>query len=604
MRSMRMGLVGLAVAGLVGVLLPGEAGVWLHRLATLPVLLALLAQIVQSLRRGEVGLDLLAALSMAAALGFGEELAANVVALMYAGGQLLEDFAEARAGRDMTALLERVPRFAMRQVDGKLEEVPIQTLAPGEQLLIRTGEVLPVDGLVREPNGAVLEQSAITGEAAPVRLAQGSEAQSGASNAGDAFHLEVLRPAAESTYARIVHLVSAARASKSPVGRLADRFALVFLAVTLVLAGLAWWLSGDPVRAVAVLVVATPCPLILALPVALISGVSRAARHGVLVKTSGALERLWTVRTAILDKTGTLTQGGLELRAVEPLDGFTPERVLHLAASLDQASNHVTARALVRAAEATDLALAVPEAVEEAPGEGVVGSVLGHRVAVGGRHFVARHCHDPDQLLALSESGQIAVAVDGRLAGLISLADGLRPEVAAVLEGLRRSGIARLVLASGDRQTVAETVTAGLGLDLVRGELQPDDKLELVAAETRAAPTLMVGDGVNDAPALAAATVGIAMGARGTAASAETADIVILVDAIDRLLIARRIALRTRQIALQSVVGGLVLSLVGMLAAAFGLLSPVAGALLQEAIDVAVILNALRALSGPRRETS
>lgn len=604
MRGMRMGLVGLAVVGLFGAVLPGEVGAWLHRLATMPVLAALLLQIVRSLRRGEVGLDLLAALSMAAALGFGEELAANVVALMYAGGQLLEDFAEARAGRDMTALLERVPRFAMRQVDGRLEEVPIQALVPGEHLLIRTGEVLPVDGLVIEAGGAVLEQSAITGEAAPVRLAQGSEAQSGASNAGDAFHLEVLRPAAESTYARIVHLVSSARASKSPVGRLADRFALVFLAVTLMLAGLAWWLSGDPVRAVAVLVVATPCPLILALPVALISGMSRAARHGVLVKTSGALERLWTVRTAILDKTGTLTRGGLELGAVEPLDGFTSERVLHLAASLDQASNHVTARALVRAAESSGLRLALPEAVEEEPGAGVAGIVEGHRVAVGGRHFVAGHCHDADQLLALSESGQIAVSVDGRLAGLISLADGLRPEVAAVLDGLRQSGIARLVLASGDRQSVAETVTEGLGLDLVRGELQPDDKLALVAAETGAAPTLMVGDGVNDAPALAAATVGIAMGARGTAASAETADIVILVDAIDRLLIARKIALRTRQIALQSVVGGLVLSLLGMVAAAFGLLTPVAGALLQEAIDVAVILNALRALSGPRRDTA
>lgn len=601
---MRIGLVGLAVVGLFGAVLPGEVGAWLHRLATMPVLAALLLQIVRSLRRGEVGLDLLAALSMAAALGFGEELAANVVALMYAGGQLLEDFAEARAGRDMTALLERVPRFAMRQIDGRLEEVPIQALVPGEHLLIRTGEVLPVDGLVIEAGGAVLEQSAITGEAAPVRLAQGSEAQSGASNAGDAFHLEVLRPAAESTYARIVHLVSSARASKSPVGRLADRFALVFLAVTLVLAGLAWWLSGDPVRAVAVLVVATPCPLILALPVALISGMSRAARHGVLVKTSGALERLWTVRTAILDKTGTLTRGGLELGAVEPLDGFTSERVLHLAASLDQASNHVTARALVLAAESSGLRLALPEAVEEEPGAGVAGMVEGHRVAVGGRHFVAGHCHDADQLLALSESGQIAVSVDGRPAGLISLADGLRPEVAAVLDGLRQSGIARLVLASGDRQSVAETVTEGLGLDLVRGELQPDDKLALVAAETGAAPTLMVGDGVNDAPALAAATVGIAMGARGTAASAETADIVILVDAIDRLLIARKIALRTRQIALQSVVGGLVLSLLGMVAAAFGLLTPVAGALLQEAIDVAVILNALRALSGPRRDTA
>jgi heavy metal translocating P-type ATPase len=604
MSKLRIGLVVIALLGLVlGLIapligLPGWAQA-IHTVATLPILAALLVEIVTSLMRGKVGLDLVAAVSMAAALGFGESLAGNVVGLMYAGGQLLESFAEGRARREMTALLQRVARTAMREHDGRLEEVGIETLVAGNILLIRSGETLPIDGRVATPAGALLDTAALTGEPLPRLHADGEEAMSGATNAGDAFRLVALRPAAESTYAGIVRLVAAAQDSKAPVGRLADRYAVVFLIVTLVIAGLAWALSGDHLRALAVLVVATPCPLILALPVALISGMSRAARQGILVKTSGALERLWQVKTAILDKTGTLTRGEAQVTEIRAAPGFTTDSVLQAAASLDQASNHVIATALVRAAKSRGLALSTPEAAVEDAGAGVAGVVDGVAVVLGGSRYVGARCSGDIAALEAGLSGEaalVAVAIGGQIAGLIALSDPLRPEAQRVIAGLRDAGIDRFVLASGDRQAVVDAVVGPLDLDALKGDLDPARKLTLVAEESRRAPTLMIGDGVNDAPALAAATLGIAMGARGSAASSETADIVLLVDNIDRVLAARRIANRTRKIAAQSVFGGLGLSLIGMILAALGYLPPVAGALAQEAIDVAVILNALRAL--------
>jgi len=604
MTRYRIGLVAIALTGLaLGLLAPLiQLGQWsglVHTLATLPILFALLVEIVTSLRRGQVGLDLVAALSMGAALGFGESLAGNVVGLMYAGGQLLESFAEGQARREMTALLQRVARTAMREVDGRLEEVGIETLIAGDTLLIRPGETVPIDGRVASPSGASLDTAALTGEPLPRLHAEGEEAMSGATNAGDAFRLVALRPAAESTYAGIVRLVAAAQDSKAPVARLADRYAVVFLFVTLLIAGSAWALSGDHLRALAVLVVATPCPLILALPVALISGMSRAAKQGILIKTSGALERLWGIRTAILDKTGTLTRGEAVVTEIRTAAGFVADDVLRAAASLDQASGHVIAAALVREAKARGLVLGTPQWAEEAAGAGVSGMVEGVAVTVGGsRYVVERNSGDVAALEAglVGESALVAVGIGGQVAGIVALSDPLRPETAGLVAGLRAAGIPRLVLASGDRQDVVDAVAGPLGLDALTGDLDPTQKLALVAAETRNAPTLMIGDGVNDAPALAAATLGIAMGARGSAASSETADIVLLVDNIDRVLAARRIANRTREIAAQSVFGGLSLSLIGMLAAALGHLPPVAGALVQEAIDVAVILNALRAL--------
>jgi heavy metal translocating P-type ATPase len=562
-----------------------------------PVLAALVVEIIRSLARGEVGLDIVAALSMSAALTFGETLAAAVVAVMYSGGTFLENFAEGRARREMRDLLSRVPRTATRHRNGGLEEVALEDIAPGDRLLIRQGDVVPVDGRIASA-AAFVDTSALTGESLPVRLNRGSEAMSGSTNAGDAFDLEATREAKDSTYAGIVRLVEAAQASKAPMARLADRWSLGFLAVTVAIAFAAWWFTGDPIRAVAVLVVATPCPLILAVPVALVAGLSRAAHFGVLVKGAKPLEAMARIRTLILDKTGTLTDGRPQIVSIDSHDGMGADDILRYAAALDQASKHPVAQAIVAAARDRGLTLPIPEDVAEIPGEGVIGFIDGRQVIVGGDGFVAgrvgRLSGDHPELAA--GSVMVAVAVEGRLAGHLVMSDPLREGAAEMLSSLRRQGVARILLATGDRAEVAARVTEGLGLEGIRAGLTPDEKVLLVLTEHKNGPVMMVGDGVNDAPALAAADVGVAMGARGAAASAEAADVVLLVDRVDRIAPGIEIARRSRRIALESVVAGIGLSILGMIAAAFGYLTPVQGALLQEAIDVAVILNALRAL--------
>jgi len=567
-------------------------------LATLPVLTALLLQIVTSLRRGDIGLDIVAALSMSAALAFGQALAGNVVALMYAGGQMLEAFAEGRARREMTALLGRVAFSAMRYCAGGLEEVPIEAIRQGDRLLIRKGEVVPVDGHVA--NGvAILDLSALTGESAPKTLARGAEVLSGSMLVGSPFDLIASRSASDSTYAGIVRLVEVAQASKSPMARLADRYALGFLILTLALASLAWLLSGEAVNALAVLVVATPCPLILAVPVAIISGMSKSAKGGALVKDGGALEALARVRTAILDKTGTLTQGRPSIIAIRATKGFTEAEVLGLAASLDQASAHVVATSLIEAATEAGLTLVPPKDVAEVPGKGIEGTIAGRRVAIGGETYVGnRSTGDPSCLAvdAPPAALKVSIAIDGVVAGVILLQDQVRSDARSTLKGLREAGIERIVLASGDLLHIAQSIGQSLGLDQILGDLTPEEKVAVVRREATTRPVMMVGDGINDAPALAAADVGVAMGARGAAASSEAAGVVLLVDKLLPLTKALSIARRTRIIALQSVFVGLGLSIVGMIAAAFGYLPPVQGALFQEAIDIAVIANALRAL--------
>lgn len=578
----------------------GTWSVWIWASCAAPVLLALIVQIVAGLRRGDVGLDIIAALSMASALVFGEQLAAAVVALMYAGGQYLESFAERHARREMTSLLARTPRTAVRNRDGALEEIDLATIEPGDRLLVRRGDVVPVDGVVGS-GLAVLDQSALTGESIPVQHTAGAAIMSGATNAGDAFDLVASRRAAESTYAAIVRLVEAAQRSKAPMSRLADKVALIFLGVTVVIAGGAWLWNGDPIRAVAVLVVATPCPLILAVPVAIISGLSRAARHGVLIKGGRALEAMARIRSVVIDKTGTLTEGHARVVSVRTAGEVSKAELLRVAASLDQASKHIVAQAIVSEARDRNLQLAVPTDVVEAPGEGIEGTVEGRPAIVGGIHFVSsRLSRQTGTFVQNKAAGDIvvAVAIDGCLAGEIILADTLRAETGVLLKNLSSLGIERVVLATGDRHEVAEAITAGLSFSAVRSELTPDEKVMVVLSERKYGPVMMIGDGVNDAPALAAADVGVAMGARGAAASAEAADVVLLVDQLDRIVPAIRIAARSRLIALESVYAGIGLSFAGMLAAALGYISPVQGALLQEAIDVAVILNALRALKG------
>jgi heavy metal translocating P-type ATPase len=594
------GIVAGAAARLLGQ--PGAAGT-LWALTTAAMLAPLAWTVVSDLRRGEMGVDVIALLAMAGSLLLGQYLAGAVIALMLSGGQALEAFAGARARRELSALLARAPRVVHRYEDGRLTSPPIEEVRPGDLLLVKPGEIVPVDGRVEGDDTAVLDESALTGEPRPAEHPPGDPVQSGTVNAAGPFNLRALSTAAESTYAGILRMVREAEASKAPFVRLADRYAVIFLPLTLAVAGGAWALSGDPVRALAVLVVATPCPLILAAPVALIAGVSRAAKRGILIKGGRALEALARARILLLDKTGTITTGMPEVAEVEVLGPVPEGEMLRLAASLDQVSPHVMASAVVRAARG--LPLSFPTGVEERLGQGIRGEVDGRAVALGKLGWVLPAGDTPSSVeevrrrTALEGSSSVFVSVDGALAGALILRDPVRPDSAATLSSLRASGIGRVVLVTGDHREVAERVGAVIGADLVLAERSPAEKVEAVLAERAGGPTLMVGDGINDAPALAAADAGVALGARGASASSQAADVVLTVDRLDRLGEALRIARRARGIALQSVLAGMALSLAGMLAAAAGYLPPVAGALLQEAIDVAVIVNALRALGGP-----
>ncbi|KAA0124791.1 cadmium-translocating P-type ATPase [Methylobacterium sp. P1-11] len=594
-------LLGLCTGLSAQALAQPEAAAWAFMLPTLAVLAILAIQIVTSLARGDVGLDLVALLSMSGALALSQPLAAVVIAMMYAGGQALEAYAAGRAGRAMTALIARQPRSALREDGGALTEVPLAALVPGDRILVRVGDVVPVDGRIAAGR-AVLDQSSLTGEAMPVSIGANESVLSGTVNAGTPFTLVAERPAAESTYAGIVRLVEAARARKAPMARLADRYGLAFLGLTLLMSGGAWIVSGDPLRGLAVLVVATPCPLILAVPVALVSGLSRAAGIGVLIKGGGALEMLAKIRVLIVDKTGTLTRGIARLIRVRTLAAPDEAAVLRLAASLDQASGHPVARALVEEARRRGLTLAQPEEATETAGEGVSGLVEKLPVVVGGPRFMTRlgiHFEPVDgERSRATAVATVLVAIDGTPAAVLEFADPLRTDGGKALVALRACGIERVVLATGDRRSVAETLVAGLPIDAVAADLDPADKSGIVGAERRNGPVMMVGDGVNDAPALAAADLGVALGAKGAAAAAEAADVVLLVDSLAPLPEAIRIARRARSIALQSVWAGLGFSIAGMVTAAFGYLSPLQGALLQEVIDVAVILNAMRALGG------
>lgn len=569
---------------------------------TAVVLVALLVQIARSIAHRDFALDVVAALAMAGALALGEWLAGAVVALMFAGGQMLEARASARARREMTALLARQPRTAMRQDAAGLTEIPIEAIRPGDRLLIRKGEVLPVDGTLEA--AALLDEAALTGEPLPVSRPAGDAARSGATNAGESLVLVALRPAAESTYAAIVRLVEGAAAAKPPMARLAERWSVAFLAATLTLSGLAWLLTGDPARALAVLVIATPCPLLLAVPVALVAGMNRAARAGVLVKSGAALERLASVSILVMDKTGTLTEGRPRLVAIRPAPGVAEGELLRLSAALDQASGHVLAAALVAAAQEAGHALPLPEEVREEAGAGLSGKVEGRAIAIGTRGFVAGHAPLPEAGAHEPGTAIVTVAIDGRFAGSLLFQDALRADAPAMVAAARRAGIARVVLLSGDAEAPAQAVGRQVGADAVFADHDPARKLAVIEAERRSGRVLMVGDGVNDAPALAMADVGIAMAARGSAAPGEAADAVVLVDRLDRVATALFAARRAQAIARQSVAVGITLSVLGMVAAALGYLSPVQGALIQEGIDVAVVLNALRALGPGRDETT
>ncbi len=576
------------------------AGDALWAVAVAVVLVPLVWSVARSLLAGNLGVDAIALVAMAGALALSEFLTGAIIALMMSGGGALEHAAQRRARRELTLLVGRVPGSARRRVDGRYDEVPVELVAVGDVLLVRSGEVVPVDGMLLE--GAQLDESALTGEPLPVSRRVGTLIRSGVANAGPPFELRTARPASESAYASIVRLVRDAESSKAPYLRMADRYAAAFLPLTLATAAVAWAASGTPHRALAVLVVATPCPLILAAPIALISGMSRAARMGVILKGSRVVEQLGRTRTTLLDKTGTLTTGAPEVQQLAPVAGVSDRELLQVAASLEQLSPHVLARALVRAALDRGEALDLPEHVVDTPGLGICGDVMGRLVRAGLPSWVASQLVTAGPPPAVPfEPGQalIAVARDDDWLGMIAMGDRLRPDATALVATLRAHGVRHVALVTGDHPDIAAAIAAEVGVDAVYADQTPERKVEVAQAlmsRPEMRPVVMIGDGINDAPALATADVGIAMAAAGATISSETADAVVLVDSVERVGMAIGASRRAFGIARQSVLIGLGLSIAAMGFAAAGFLVPIAGALLQEGIDVAVILNALRAL--------
>ncbi len=597
--------LGSIVTGVVLWLLGQEtwaAAAW--AVGAVAVLVPLVVTTARSLLHGDVGVDAIALVAIVWALALGEYLAAAIVALMMSGGAALEAWAAGRARRELRLLVERAPRVAHRYVDDAVVEVSVDELRPGDVVSVRAGEIVPADGVV-VAHEAVVDESALTGESLPITVPRGGQVRSGTANAADAFDLRVTSSAADSAYAAIVRLVAAAESDRARFTRMADRYAAFFLPFSVVVAGLAWLVSGDSTRGLAVMVVATPCPLILAAPIAFVAGLSRAARAGIVVKGGGVLERLGGARTVLLDKTGTLTRGHPELERITSVGAVAPDDALRLAASLDQMSTHVLADSLVQAASGRGLELSVPTGVREEPGSGITGVVEGHSVAVGSADWLERVGYDSSAgptVAAEDDSAgraRVMVGVDGELAAEIVMGDRLRPGADTLVGRLREAGIEHVALVSGDRREIVQSVADSAGIDHVYAEQTPEEKLSVVHA-VRARPELrnvvMVGDGVNDAPALALADVGIAIAGKDATISSETADVVITVDDATRIALTIQIGRRSLRIARQSVVYGLGLSITAMAFAAFGYLPPVWGALLQEGIDVAVILNALRAL--------
>jgi heavy metal translocating P-type ATPase len=588
------------VIGLTGIVLwltgAGAAVPWIFSVYALLVAASQGIGMVRDLRNGHWGLDVLAVTAIVATVVVGEPVAALLVVLMLTGGEALEDYANRRAKRELDALLERAPLFAHRMEGQAIVEVAIDDVRPGDVLLVRPSEVIPVDATLRSPEASV-DQSSLTGESLPVEKYAGDELLSGSVNGQTAVEVIAKAVAADSQYQQIVALVAEAAASKAPVVRLADRYAIPFTIFSLVLAGLAWWLSGDPVRFAEVLVLATPCPLLIAAPVAFIGGMSRAARHGLLVRSGGVLETLATAKTVVFDKTGTLTHGVPVLAAIRPQGEFTQGDLLTAVASVEQYSSHVLAAAFIAAANERGLNLVEAEWAREEATNGIRAKIAGAEVVVGKFAFVA--AETPDAARTMLAPGQLAVyaAIGGHFAGALVASDALRDNAKATLDRLAELGASNTMMLTGDAYETANHIADQLGITRVRAECLPADKVEEVRA-IAVRPVIMVGDGVNDAPVLAVADVGIAMGARGATAASESADAVVLVDDISLTAKAVEIGRDTVRIALQSIWLGMTVSVGLMIVAAFGFIPATAGALLQEVVDLATILAALRAVGG------
>ncbi len=555
-------------------------------------------RMVKSLLARHIGLDVLAVTAIFATLAVGEYWASIIIVLMLTGGEALEDAAAHRAKRQLTSLLDNVPQVAHRLDDrGRIVDVPIGDVAPGDRLVVRPGEIIPVDALIDSLRGT-FDESSLTGESLPVEKEQGDTILSGATNGQHAIDVVALRAAKDSEYQAIVSLVEQAASSKAPLVRLADRYAVPFTALSYLIAGLAWWVSGDPVRFAEVLVVATPCPLLIAAPVAFMGGMSRAATKGIVIKDAGTLERLSAVTVAGFDKTGTLTRGAPEVVTITSVTtGLSDEDLLQVAASAEQYSTHVLANTIVDAANRQGVDLLEVDHATEVDTDGVRATIGNQVVTVGKARFVSPDCAIDTPRLRPGETA-VYIGVDGAYAGHIILRDRIRDDAETTIARLIAAGIRRTLVVSGDNHQTVADVAEALGITEKYAECLPSDKVDIISRHD-ASRVLMVGDGVNDAPVLAAAGVGVAMGARGSTAASESADVVILEDRLEKVADALDIGQRTVSIALQSIWLGIIISVGLMLVAAWGFLPAIFGALAQEAVDLIAILGALRAVREP-----
>ncbi len=580
----------------------GTAARWLASGYCLAMAAYIAVGMVRDLLHGSWGVDVLALTAIVSTVAVGEYIAATLVVVMLTGGEALEQYASARAGRELRTLLERAPRLAHRlhPETAALQDVAVEQVHPGDLLLVRPAEVIPVDATLASDE-AVFDESSLTGESMPVTRSAGDAVLSGSINGGSAVRMVATQSAANSQYQRIVALVSAAQERKAPITRLADRYAIPFTGVSLLIAGVAWAWSGDAGRFAAVLVLATPCPLLIAAPVAFLAGMARASRSGIIIRGGDVVERLSQVRTVAFDKTGTLTQGRPSLVEVRPVPPFTPEEVLRLAASAEQYSSHALASSVVEAAKAAGLPMESAAQAKEYATQGVFAALPSGDVIVGKRGHVAEQA-GPVTAVSL-RSGELAayVSVDSKYAGVLVLRDELRVDARATLRRLAELGVQETMMLTGDAQATADHVAADLGIDDVRAECLPEDKVRAVQQHP-SGPVMMVGDGVNDAPVLASAGVGVAMGARGSTAASESADVVVMTDDLAKVAEAIAIGRRTMTVARESIWLGIGLSLVLIVIAAFGFIPAIAGALIQELVDLGSIGNSLRARVAGRRK--
>ena len=546
--------------------------------------------------QGKFASDVVAMLAIVTAVIMDQAFAGVIIVLMQAGGEALENYSLGRASSSLDALLARAPRTAHRKSGEELVEVDAAQVQPGDTLIVRPGDLIPVDGTLLSTQ-AEIDEAALTGEPMPRSKSPGDPLLSGSVNTGGAFEMRADKASADSQYSRIVALVRQAQDEKPPLQRMADRYAVWFTPLTLVMCGIGWWVTGEVQTILAVLVVATPCPLILAVPVAILSAINRAASAGIIVKGGTALEQIASAQAFVFDKTGTLTLGVPVVEAVIPFDGLTPREILHAAGSVEQLSSHLLGRTLAAAADRESGPLTMPTDFQEIAGGGVIGDVSGQPVLVGSPRFLTERTGSAGPRQDKTAGALEAyVAVGGKASGVIRLSDSLRPGVDTMLRRLKVMGVRHTVMLTGDNAANGNAIGTQIGLNEVKADLLPEDKVKaLRELKAEYAPLVMVGDGINDAPALATATVGIAMGAHGTGISAEAAGIVLLVDDIAKVADAMEIGQRMVRIAKQSIWAGLGLSFACMIAAVFGRIPPVTGALLQEVIDIAVILNALRA---------